>query len=242
MTRDDALERIRRLMNIDTARGATEAEAQTAMAHAQRLMDQHNIACAELTASGAEDPAFETGEIWSGQSFDSHYRMVMPILEAAYSVKAFFWKQTTPGPSGRRRLVSVSIKVFGDKANVDAAKWTLSYLAPTFRGLWDRYRARTGARTPEMVSYYMGIQHGLLERLKVTRAETAATLPGNGRALALVASKLEHSWADVARERGLKTISQKYHTGNAYAAGKRDSDSISLRRSVNGAPQKALDY
>jgi hypothetical protein len=224
MERDNVLNKIRHLLNKTTANGASEAEAQTAMAMAQRLLDEHNLSMAEVAGPvGTDGDGYQSSVAWESDTLHSQYAFVMVVVDRAFAVRSIVRRYKSGS-----RTTAVKIVVFGDPVNVEAATWALKYLAGTFRSLWDRYRARTGARTDLMVGYYGGLQVGLLQRLDAERQSHLAELPGgSANALVLVRDRLEQAFA--AAYPNVKALVKRGNQ-DAFADGVADSRDVSLNR------------
>jgi hypothetical protein len=238
MNRTELLDRIQKLMSRTTTNGATEAEAATATLMAQRLMDQHNIRVAEVESRTGDSHDYGESVAWKGTAADGNVCAVLPILDECFAVRSVLRKLAERGPGGRSRTVAVRVAIFGDAANVEAATYALKYLSATFKDLWAAYRARTGAGTAAMGGYYGGLQVGFLGKLRAQRLEAERRLPGSGRALAVVATKLDRAFADQYPE--ATAITKATRDISAFADGVKDGVTISLDKGIGTGGRKQL--
>lgn len=232
------LDRVRKLLARTTANGATEAEAQSAMAMAQRLMDEHNIAVAELPASGSPGEEFGAAVAWEGKHLGDHYLASLAVIQRVFQVRSLVMNSMKPGKTSRGQLVGVRIAMFGDAVNVEGATWAINFLGPTFKSLWDRHRARTGAAPAARVGYFAGLQDGMLARLDRERDEALRQLPGSRNALAVLSGKLDQAFDALAPQ--AKAITKATADASAYADGVRDGAEINMARAVGGRGPQAL--
>ncbi len=235
MDRTNLLAKIQGLLSKTVANGATEAEAATAMSAAQRLMDQHNIALAEIVGRSDDAGIFGETTAWTSDTAHSHFVSAIPIVEKVFAVKAVLKRLVYPGG----KTAEVRILLFGDPSNVEPATWALNFLGPTFRRLWDAYRIRTRAKTAEMQGYYFGLVDGFLGKLDEQRADLERTQIGSANALALLADRLDQAFAAAYPQAG-KVVKKYDGDGDAYADGCRDGRDINLARPIEKASPTAI--
>jgi hypothetical protein len=228
--RPEVLDRVRKLLDRTTANGCTEAEAQEALAKAQRLMDEHNLSMAHFERETGQAAGGVEFVAWESDTAHSHYVAAMLVVQEAFPVVAVMhqFKRRTAG--GRGKTVKVDITLYGDPANVEAATWALDFLATSFRSLWDRYRVRHRAGTAMMKGYYHGLGDGFLAKLKQSRAELERQLPGSSKALALRAERFREMARDA--NPGMELQKVGYRDGSAYDQGYKDGQEINLARPV----------
>jgi hypothetical protein len=99
--REALLGRIQALLNKTVERGATEAEAQAALAVAQRLMDAHNIELAQVVDHDSDAVAMGQEVAWEGKSANSLYDAVMPIIAEVFAVRAHPLRREAAARVGR---------------------------------------------------------------------------------------------------------------------------------------------
>jgi hypothetical protein len=232
-TREAILGRIQNLLNKTVEKGATEAEAQSAMAAAQRLMDQHNIQSAELLIAGGKGIAYDQVVAKTHDTIYSHFSFAAPIVEQVFGIKVVFLK--TPVRNARP---IIRIVLFGDPAAIDSGRWGLDFLASVYLRLWNRYRIANQATARDMHSYYAGLGAGFLARVRAERERTIRELPGASNALVLVDSKLQEAFIEKYPDVKAKEI--QIRSSEAFGAGVRDSKEINLARSLENKSPRAL--
>jgi hypothetical protein len=235
MDRPILLSRIQNLLNRNVQNGASEAEAATCMSQAQRIMDEHNIALADVVSRSADDSIFDQSIAWTSDTAHSHFVSAIPVVEKVFAVKAVVKRLVYPGG----KTAQVNIVLFGDPSNIETATWALNFLGATFRRLWDAYRIRTKAGTSDMQGYYFGLVDGFLARLDEQRADLERTQLGATNALALLSGRLDQAFAAAFPQAG--AIVKRYDgDGNVYADGCRDGREINLARPIEKADPRAI--
>jgi hypothetical protein len=227
---------IKDILNHNVARGASEGEAATAMAVAQRLMDKHNIALAEVVSHSADDSMFDQAVAWTSDTAHSHFVSAIPVVEKVFAVKAVVKRLVYPGG----KTAQVNIVLFGDPSNIDTARWALNFLGATFRRLWDAYRIRTKAKTAEMQGYYFGLVDGFLGKLDEHRADLERTQIGATNALALLSNRLDQAFSSAFPQAG-KLIKKSSGSSEAYSDGCRDGRDINLARPLDNSDRRSLE-
>lgn len=191
MTRADVIRRIEALLNKE-GKGATEPEAQNAVAMAQRLMALHSITMAELHARGQDDGIYGEQKAVTLPTLPFHYKAIIPVIERAFPVKVIVRSEHALSPAtGRMNLVAEHLNLFGEVAAVVTAEWSVKYLAGVYASLWTDYRERTGAGRLAREPFFIGLSDGMLKRFDVADAELRAELPRARGALVLVRDKLQ---------------------------------------------------
>lgn len=183
------------LSRADTSRGATEAEAQAAMAAAQRLAIQHNLDLAAVMASGPADaPAkLETDkvELVAPNKHRPYSEPIAHVLQDCFDVSVIW-----VGRDARAVII-------GEKTDVQLATYCWGWLQQTFPRLFRQYCDANGMPFVTGVvrrSYYVGVGQGIRESNHRQRAEAKADkVTGQSFALVLV-KKEELVQARVAEE------------------------------------------
>lgn len=200
-------------------RGASEAEAQTAIAMAQRLLEQHNITMAEVDAPQSE---FVEEVAWDGSREPAEAVFIANILQGHFFVSLTTLK--IPGTCNRYYL-------FGERANIEVSKWIWHRLTDQYRSLFRSYRISNRAPASERKSYYCGLTDGLSYRLRCERLATVECASG-GYELALrkatdrlnEAFGIHYPTMKPAKTRSIDTAPTSYFEGRA------DSDRLSVAR------------
>jgi len=168
--RESAIEYIRRMIALAES-NPNEHEAQLAMQKATEWMTRYNIGLVEVQESEVTQGADWTTEIaWQGPGIQWDQSFIHPIIEKFFFVQVFTdtlsFKRTSDGrviPKER------SVKFFGDKPNVEVARYVYVFLRRTFRNLWDDYRKKHNLSLADSRTYYLGLQRGFIEKMRETR-------------------------------------------------------------------------
>lgn len=232
MERESLLNRIRKLLNMTLAKGATEAEAEVALTMAQRLMDEHNIKAVDLPDGEAEN--FATATAWEGKQEIRHYSEALPVVEEMFVVKAVMQETRVYDIKTK-----VKILIFGDSVNTENAIWAINFLGPLYRQLWTAYRLRTGADSRENTSYYRGLTCGLVGKLRADResqdpeSTSEETESTSERALACLSTRLERAYKAEFPNMGKARGPRFPHSYSAFSDGIDDGRNINLARPLD---------
>lgn len=229
MNRESLLDTVRRLIALGSS--PNEHEARLATAKAAALMLEHNLAMADVNVEGAA-----SGHDYCDEVACEYKRTVPADVKSVCSVlmEHFFVHCVTD-----RRGGDVKLKIFGDRSNVEVAKYVFTYLLRTFRRLAKENAIPTYGRP----CYASGLARGFSDALKEQRDRDF----GGVRCTALVASKKELTAAaqdfyDCKLRHGRRAIQRD--TGH-YSQGLEHGRSIDLRKGVAGnarlpAPRRAI--
>lgn len=203
MTSDriSVLEKVQGLLAKTVIRGASQAEAETALRIAQRLMVAHNISMAEVQDHVGDPDSWIELQVWRGLGRGWELGYVVSIIQKFFFVKTIYGSRFD---IGERKLYQ-TIRLFGTDENALMAKAVFNYLSQTFRNLWADYRKRTGVGHERSRAYYAGLRDGLWRKLEKARAEDVkslesdsptANLDGSG-ALIRVQTKLQQVFEEL---------------------------------------------
>lgn len=201
-TADDVLTKIKKLLRRSEERGFTEAEADQALAAAQRLAARHaiDLAAVDVSEEVGELEPFETegftpegaGGNECSRRLPVTHQHVADILELYFSVRVVtseYWKEEDDFRERRQK-----IELTGRRTAVSVGIYVYKFLLEEFRRRWLAYRKATAAATCERADFYQGVFWGLAKKLRAARgfalAEAQTALPAadpNRYALALVA-------------------------------------------------------
>ena len=221
--------RIRNLLNKTVENGSTEAEAEAAMAAAQRIMGEHDIAVAEAFESGGISIEFNQESIDIGKRIPGYVADVAEVIDEVFGVQVVMM---TLRFRGTNRIAENQAIIFGESSKLESARWGFVYLCGVFKDLWTRYRiARKWASqvAGEADSYYLGLRDGFLRKLAESKASQDQLKIGSANALARVDQCLKDSFA--AAFPGVKMVKRPVRgSAETYLGGVRDGRSINLAR------------
>lgn len=212
------------LAKADPTRGATEAEAQAAMAAAQRLAIKHNIDLASVSVDNEPSSIkIETGRVdlgADGATRRPHYKPIARALQNCFDIRVIYC-----GP----RVVLI-----GEKTDLAIAQYCWAWLGEVFPRLYRDYVKASGSfigdKSFDTVvrrrSFYEGLQYGIERANARQRAEVRAGSDGDRYALVLVrkdeavAERVTAEFPQLRRmcDRTTGTISSAFSNGHAQGS------------------------
>lgn len=171
------------LAKADPTRGATEAEANAAMAAAQRLAIKHNIDLASVSVDEPGPIKIETDRVdlgADGATRRPHYKPIARCLQNCFDIRVIYC-----GP----RVVLI-----GEKTDLAIAQYCWAWLGEVFPRLYRDYVKERGSfigdKTFDTVvrrrSFYEGLQYGIETANARARSDAIASSDGQRYAMVLV--------------------------------------------------------
>lgn len=219
MDENTVLDRIRKLLTL-AERSDSSHERQTALAAAHRLMERYNITLAEAGAHEVE--RFETydEQVWSGRRVRWHQQAVCAVLNKCFLVQAYV-------STGDEQ----SVHLFGERHNVEIARYVFVFLCREFRKRWRAHCRRVGHARGE-AGYFEGMAHEVVRRLSDSRREVSA-----GGHLIRTADRLEREWRRSHPDAESRDLVARDDT--QFLDGVRDGRDIEVRKPLRGQQQAA---
>lgn len=222
------LEKLQKILSL-AARGGTEAEAQAAMAAAQRLAIQHNIDLAQVGEREVGPKKMETDRadgLKMYNKYKPYSRPIARVLQNCFDV-SFIWV------GGDRPCV------VGEKTDVAMACYCWTWLNEMLPRLFRSYCEARGwpllTGIPR-VSYYEGVCQGISENNQRQRAEVAKTADAQSFALVLVKkeelvqARVELEFPTLRKARSVR----RSIDGSAWDAGHAEGRKIKLNAGLQG--------
>lgn len=177
--RDSILTKLEALMKRTRENGASEAEVESAMAVARKLMDANNIEMEELlfrqTSNGAASIEIKEEEARTASKLDRFERYLMSTAAAVCDVKWYYSKSRVWDPEKRKQKSQVRLVFYGMPQDVLAARLLFLELIVIVRAM---ARTKVGKSWSQRHYYYCdGFCAGLLckaDQLK-EQSNSAAT-------------------------------------------------------------------
>lgn len=166
------IERIRKLLRLDTSRGASEAEAAAAVALAHRLMVKHAIDQADVDE---RDKTLVTEVLVEGQRLPRELGILCTLVQMHFNVRAI---EESSMLSTRRRLV-----LMGRQADVAVAKHVWVYLRRQCHELWLRHKEANPSA--DRYSYWAGMIKTLDAALRESMRQARMHDPAAATAIAI---------------------------------------------------------
>lgn len=234
MTQDTILIRIKKLMAMTEARGATPEEAATAAAKAQALLFEHNLTMAQVDATSTEkheEIDKHIYEMMEGKDGSMHWRKLLLHVVTKYN----FCKMVGQIDGLDRRTAIV-----GKKSNVDVCIYIYEHTQREIHKMAKAYqKLQTQNKSMFYTSFCAGAVTTIGERLKAQQATSTAS-HAKGNELMVVAgqqlAKVFHQhFPNISQG---KKISVKRADG--FELGKQEGRNISLNRGVGTSPAGAI--
>lgn len=184
MNREELLDTIQRLLALSSSNN--EHEAQIAAARASELMMRHNIAMSEVNNyQQEENENWVTENIYSSGRADIEQDYICSILKQYFFVYPIKFRNY--------KLRVTTLKFFGDKSNVEVAKYVYNFLKRVFYETWKFYSSLNGLSTRHKQAFYLGLYTGFSEKLKNERESSLRNDLKSANALVLVGNKIENA-------------------------------------------------
>ena len=172
LTQSAVIDRISKLLAIQEARGATEAEAQIAAGHVQRLLQEHNLSMSEVESHGGQTSSRKKDDVTIRYA-DAPFldRLATSVAETNFCLARISLVTTD---RGWRRKVMV---IVGREVNVLATKQTIAYLMQACQHAMESAGFRMGGkdRDPTNARYFLeGMANRIAERLQDLKREREA--------------------------------------------------------------------
>ncbi|MEI8386854.1 MAG: DUF2786 domain-containing protein [Verrucomicrobiota bacterium] len=226
------LDLVQKLLRLaDTSRGATEHEAESALAKAEELMTRHKIDSAMLRMShGSEDLpgiAVQKEVINLPKTINPADMLILSLLQNHFNVRIVLFKNAHATP----------VDIIGTWEDVQFAIHVFHFLRETFSRCWNEFKV--SASTPDRKSFYRGLHDGLksaiLEGKK--RAEAAASTEERSRyqiVLVDTAAAIDRYMGErYGQLRKRRSRSSRVYS-ESYQAGKAKGGKIEIKRALPG--------
>ena len=220
------LKRIQKLLTLAKDKGATQAEAENAMAMAQHLMTKYKIEMANISDDSPKS-GIRHEEFFSRKgALNPADNCIINILLRFYRVRVLITHDF-----GNRGMMLV-----GTPEDIEIAKYVHGYLRTVFFNCWNSYK-KVNPRA-DRASYYRGLSYGIIEKLeeaeKRAKSEESETACKNYE-IVLVKTKesinnyINEVWGKrVKNERSRRALSDS----TSYHAGFTKGTTISIKQAI----------
>lgn len=253
MAHEAAINRIRKLMEHANCSGATEAETESYLAKARKMMDELGVTeDVILTASDEESKRRQDAETCDESAVHRVGSVPKAFVRCAQAVccvtdTGVYTSTRYTKPMGRedaQEKLCEHLIFYGLKRDVAIARELYAELHASVHAM-ARLRCGKGAWTSSHASYAHGFTERLLVRAQLLRDESKRATAGPVGSTSIILAKD----AILARKReALGLVSRKSHSrghsisdGTAYANGQQDGNNVSLgTNQVRGRAQSQL--
>lgn len=173
----DIYERLKKLLSL--SRGATGAEAETALAMAMKLATKHeiDISTVQLTSAEQKKEEMVNQETMSGNRLPVCQKWISWILQDHFKVNIIY---------GGSRYGGRIVYLLGRKSDVEFAKYVQDFLREHMMRSWKYYQQTNNSSTRFRATYFSGFHRGLSQKLddakKAQREESFSNVPEANRA------------------------------------------------------------
>jgi hypothetical protein len=220
------LERIKKLLSLATS--DNEHEAKIAAERANELLIRHNLSIEHVEQLRDDDFVGEQlGTVKKRITVED--KLIRAILGK------FFFVSTVQIKFGRN---GSSIKIMGEKTNIQIASYVYSFLHRTFKDLWNAYKKQTGATVGSKQSYYLGLYDGLYQQLNSQKNKIVKECEANTNALAIVDEALEKYVKQMHPEMKYSSLKVNNRDMSARDSGREHGENIRIHRGISEKSNK----
>lgn len=222
-------DKIAALLKRNTENGASEAEAMSAMKHAQKLMKQHGITLADIRDNNDAANDFVKKHVNPNEQTLSSFDNLLATSIANYT-DTKVWVD-------KKELRTSKLMFFGYRVDVELAEYIREVCKRAGDTEWKKYSKELpkGGRARARKSFLVGMALRLRERLTELKNENINE-SSTGQELVVVKSQVvNHAYANL----GMKLRSSgrvNYNANNAFTAGKSAANNVRFNRAVHGGP------
>lgn len=230
MNRDELIDTIQRLISLSSS--SNEHESAAALARANELMAKHNISMFDIETQKI-NAEYSTEEVYTTGRSSTTEPYLCDILQNYFFIKAVSYRD--------KKTKKTTLKFFGDKTNVEIARYVFKVLDLYFRVYADANHVAAKDRRV----YYMGLTRGFKDKLKEER-EILNRNSNNKNALVLIDKALVVAFQSRFQITGFKRTSKigsSNFNSEVYNKGVEDGKEINLRKGLSGSnvPQPKID-
>lgn len=222
------------------ASNSNRNEAEAAMKKAQALLTEHNLTMADVGTneekkSNMTNENFEVN--WKNESLT--HRFLIDILVSHFFVEVLINRKSAA------LAHRASIKLFGDKENVDSAIFAYNFLYKTFNRLWNAKKKTLktfGEASGSLVknSFLAGLHSGLSSKLQEQKEETVSEKYDNNQektstALAVINDKelIKQFLRTICTPgKDMKSPKSKCGSSSAYQSGVAKGRKINISKAI----------
>jgi len=209
------LDLIKKLLSLATS--DNENEAKLASSKATELLTKHNLDMQQLNYATAE---YIEENLFEGLKVTNEFKYVSGILVKHFNVRII----------KDLRGASTTIRILGDKTNVEVATYTYEYLTIAFKRLFKQWSEENGGSVRDRSSYYYGLVKGFNEQMEQAKKKVESE-----RGLVLVPDAGLVKFMNEQHPK-LRSSSTRFNAGNtdATAAGRDAGQNLKVNRGIDG--------
>lgn len=236
--------KISALLKKTEANGASEAEANSAMAIASKLMAEHGVTINDIKENTAAARDFTKRKVNPGaKNLSVVDKFVATAIGIYTDTKVWNSKGFDGFKMGKTKMkvkYTSNIMFYGYSVDVELAEYIYKICDLAVETEWKKF-SRTvpaGTRAKARVTFQLGMTLRLRDRL--LEMKNANVKESNGNALVVLKKQLvESSFKNdvTSKLSSAGTAKVKYTPGQAFDAGKKAADGVRFNREVHDGPQ-----
>lgn len=174
MDEEKVIDKIRKILEL-AERGATQAECDTAMAQAQKLLDKYNISMASVNRHKSAGDKYIRGDYIPANDKASLLERASCAIISKFCNIAFIVHSHNTFQGRRRDIVA-----YGQKHNVEIASYMQPWLMNEFDRRWQHYKVDNNLKGAKYRNTFIyGMWTGLDKKIEQQRLETAKEYSGS---------------------------------------------------------------
>jgi hypothetical protein len=205
---------IKKLLSLATS--DNEHEAKLASSKATELLTKHNLNMQQLNYATAE---YTEEDLFEGLRVTNEFKYVSGILVKHFNVRII----------KDLRGASTTIRILGDKTNVQVATYTYEYLTIAFKRLFKQWNEDNNGSARDRSSYYFGLVKGFNEQMEQAKKKVESE---HGLVLVPDAGLVKFMKAQHPKLR-TSTSRLNAHNADATAAGQEAGQNLKVNRGIN---------
>lgn len=232
--KDRIIEKIKKLLEVTEARGATPTEAATAARHAESMLRKYNLEMADVIAKSLQEDRDAVTSDWARASVNPLGKRPQAKFPHWASVLAVPVSEMFDCHAAidRMDVVGVVVRFFGYRTDVAVCKWTYHYLVDQVVKLSKEIKDEDipFGVTPKKYreDYRMGVTTTLCEKLREIVASKKQQDAANTTSTALVVAKRSAVEAKFGKFNYQNSKQQRERDPSAFHRGRRDGHKINV--------------
>lgn len=162
----DIINKIKALLSKTTEAGCTEAESQAAVAMANKLITQYNIALDDIkgSESGLDKEKWGEAKVIESGKYTLDISLAVDVVESYFFVQSIMFRKPTS-----RKGIGFKLCFYGTQSNVVTAKYVFDGLIFAFDNLWKKYKIVTCCPNEYKRIFICKVAEGFKDKLKIER-------------------------------------------------------------------------
>lgn len=240
---DKVREKIAALLKKTKSNGCSEAEAEAAMAIANKLMAEHGVSITDIKENKQASRDFSRRHVNKGsKNLSLIDKCVAPAIAQYTDTKVWSQKEFDGFKMGKKKMKPKyisNVTFYGYSVDVELAEYIYKICDAAVETEWKKFSVTVpaGFRAKARLSFQVGMAIRLRDRLVNMKSENIKQT--NGKELVVLKRQLvESSFKE--QSSGVKTSKAadvKFNAGRIFEEGKKAADKVRFNREVHDGPQ-----